>query len=755
VHRSLIGAWRLLVLASVSSLADAQTLRLSPRAATSPAALDADIARLARALLRTPLAGDSLRVLSDRAALQLAVRNADAAVATLTALRARPDAPSAASNPGLVTLYLQARASQQVSRRGLSFVQAYREVFRQEIRQLGDRDSYEVAWALETPLAAISRGLADAVQRGSAAASITRDEAIALVRQHVRERGVASVQRALPALIAADVDARYATDTSILIRAPSGVTLSAIVVRPRKAVTPQPTALQFDIYTDMAIHLADARLAASHGYVGVVADARGKRLSRDSIRPFETETEDTHAVLDWIAAQPWSDGRVGMYGASYGGFSAWAATKRPHPALRTIAVYAAAMPGLGLPMENNVFVTANYAWPFYVGNNRTLDQATYGDQTRWQTLPERWYRSGQPYRQIDQVDGTPNHMLQEWLRHPAFDAYWQAMVPFGADYARISIPVLSVTGYLDDGQISAIEYVQQHLHHRPVAAHYLVIGPYDHFGAAARRKPVVLRGYATDPVAQFSGPALTFAWFDHVLRGAPRPALVGDRINHQVMGSNRWRHAPSLDAVSTERRRLYLSAARDGGDYRLTDQLPASGTLSRTVSLNDRTTQNNGYYPEAIIRTDRDFGQALTFVSAPITEPMELSGSFSGALRVVVNSRDFDFNVVLYEVMPDGRLFHLSYFVGRASFAQDMSTRQMLVPGDTTMIPFTRTRMTSRLLSPGSRLLVVFDVNKDAYHQVNHGTGADVSDESATDAREPLVLSLLPGSMVELPLRRP
>src|SRR5690606_18134583 len=98
---------------------------------------------------------------------------------------------------------------------------------------------------------------------------------------------------------------------------------------------------------------------------------------------------------------------------------------------------------------------------------------------------DRWYQSGRPYREIDQVDGTPNPMLQRWLDHPAYDEYWQRMVPYGEDFAHIDIPVLSLTGYFDDGQISAIEYVKEHLRHRPDAEHYLVIGPYDHFSAAA------------------------------------------------------------------------------------------------------------------------------------------------------------------------------------------------------------------------------------------------------------------------------
>jgi predicted acyl esterase len=84
-------------------------------------------------------------------------------------------------------------------------------------------------------------------------------------------------------------------------------------------------------------------------------------------------------VLDWIVKQPWSDGKVGMTGASYTGFTAWAATKHRHPALKGIAVSAAAIPGFGLPMHNNVFLTANYQWPFYVANNKLLDDAVNND----------------------------------------------------------------------------------------------------------------------------------------------------------------------------------------------------------------------------------------------------------------------------------------------------------------------------------------------------------------------------------------
>ena len=149
--------------------------------------------------------------------------------------------------------------------------------------------------------------------------------------------------------------------------------------------------------------------------------------------------------------------------SSYTGFTAWAATKHRHPALRGIAVSAAAIPGFGLPMQNNVFLTANYQWAFYVTNNKLLDDAVNNDGQRFWKLSRDWFMSGRPFREIDAVDGTPNPLLQRWLMHPSYDKYWQSMVPYKGDFSHVNIPVLTITGYYDDGQISALQYLKQHL----------------------------------------------------------------------------------------------------------------------------------------------------------------------------------------------------------------------------------------------------------------------------------------------------
>jgi len=75
--------------------------------------------------------------------------------------------------------------------------------------------------------------------------------------------------------------------------------------------------------------------------------------------------------------------------------------------------------------------------------------------------------------------------LQQWLQHPSYDKYWQDMVPYQREFAKINISILTITGYFDDGQQSALRFLKEHYKYDHNAEHYLLIGPYDHFGSQA------------------------------------------------------------------------------------------------------------------------------------------------------------------------------------------------------------------------------------------------------------------------------
>ncbi len=551
---------------------------------------------------------------------------------------------------------------------------------------------------------------------------------------------------------AVSADEDYISDENVLIKSGDAAQISAFVVRPRDETRKLPAALQFTIYADRSA-LKRAQQAAARGYVGVVGFTRGKWASPNSVVPYEYDGEDARAVIDWISRQPWSDGRVGMYGGSYNGFTQWAAAKHLPHALKTIVPYCPVDPGFGLPMNNNVFLMANYGWVFYATNNKQLDNETYSNTKRWQELPWNWYRSGRLYREVDQVDGTPNPWLQKWLKHPAYDSYWQGMTTNGSDYEKLDIPVLAIDGYYDDGQNNAVRRLRDHYRYRPQAEHYLVIGPYDHFGTQQSTKPGVLRGYSIDPVAQLDTPDLTFDWFDYVLKGAKKPQLLQDKINYEVMGANVWRHAPSVEKMSESVLTLYLDSEKDGDFYRLARSKPATrGSLKRLVDYSDRNTVSAKDYPAEIVTGDLGLAQGLAFVSEPFDRPVSANGLFTATLKATINKKDLDLAVVLYEAMPDGKYFHLSYTVQRASYAADMTHRELLTPGRVETIRLANTLLVSRQLSKGSRLLVVVDVSRGPFAQVNYGTGKDVSDESIADAREPLSIEWFNDSHIDIPI---
>lgn len=542
--------------------------------------------------------------------------------------------------------------------------------------------------------------------------------------------------------------------TDVLIPTRDGARISALVALPEsRGEARLPTLLEFTIYAEPASQAREAQELAARGYAGVIAYPRGKHQSPDPITPYEHDGADAQAVIDWIAAQPWSDGRVGMIGGSYSGFTAWAAAKRRPTALKALAVSAAAIPGQGLPMHNNVFLTANYAWAFHVTNNKTTDASVYADPQRWFRMSREWFASGRPYRELDAVDGTPNPWLQRWLQHPAYDAYWRAMVPQGREFARLELPTLSITGYYDDAQPSALTYFREHARYRPQGQQYLVVGPYDHVGSHARHKPEELRGYELDPVAQMDSQQLKLAFMDHVLKGSPRPALLADRVNLQVMGANQWRHGFSLEGMHGIPMRLYFSDQKEDGDrFALSNrQPPSTSRVVHTVDLADRVRFHNFHaYPGEIVQGPLQYVTESLFLSQRF-DHATLLGSFSGEVQVIINKKDFDLGITVFEAMADGRLLYLATALQRASFVDDPGKRRLLSPGKPTRLRF-ETSLIGRQMRPGSRLLVLVDANKHPMAQVNYGTGKDVSDERIEDAGEPLRIEILSGSYLEVPL---
>ncbi len=666
-------------------------------------------------------------------------------------------------------VYAAAKARQV--REVAPFPEAFAQEFRNIVGALDDRTAaYEARWAFGTPLPVLEKDLRIALEEQRGKTSLAMSDAVALVRKFLGAQVYRELAPLIDLLMEEDDGRRYTVERDILVTTPDGGHVCALVVRPRAGASRLPALLNFTIYSGDRLPLSEARRSASHGYAGVEGFTRGKACSPDQPWPAERDGADAAAVVDWISAQPWSDGRVGMYGGSYEGFTQWAAAKHMPKALKALMPSVTFAPGIDFPMDGNIFMNYAYPWPFYTTNEKGLDDATYSDAPRWDRLNRDWYVSGRPYRELERIDGVPNPIFKRWTEHPLYDAYWRAMIPYRGDFARIDIPVLTTTGYYDGGQIGALYYFREHHRYNPKAEHYLVIGPYDHIGgqrgtvSPLGRAQNVLRNYTLDAVAHIDIGTLRYQWFDYVFRGGSRPPLLEDKVNYQVMGANVWNHAPSLSAMHDGTLRFHLTGAREGPRYRLSPRKPASPAfVGQTVDLADRSDADRMSRGEIFDQAQDDWpvtgiapgiGNAIEFVSDPFPAPIEVSGLFAGRLDVTANKKDFDFSVTLFELTPAGQYMQLSYYWSRASHVGDRSHRRLLTPGKRVVLPFESGRLTSRRFEADSRLVVVIGVIKQPTEQINYGTGKDVGDESVADAGDPLQIRWYSSSVIDVPVRR-
>jgi hypothetical protein len=306
-----------------------QLIEFPAAAAADPAVLSKAMPGLARTVLAAYREDDRRKYLDTLFRLQMvAGQFADASTA-LSELRAMP-ASTVSPQPGatLVVYEMLATARIQQNRDGSTFDDAFRRAFRETFAKLDDPTSALVLRALVLAnQTALRADLHDRLKQQSGKTTISLADARNLIRAYHAEEAFRSLTPLAPALVAEDDGRRYVIDKDVPVRTPDGATVCAIVARPRAAPGRLPALLEFTIYVDADQNLNGARRAASHGYASIVGFARGKGCSPDKPVAYVHDGSDAAALIDWISRQPWSDGRVGMYGGSYSGFTQWAAAK--------------------------------------------------------------------------------------------------------------------------------------------------------------------------------------------------------------------------------------------------------------------------------------------------------------------------------------------------------------------------------------------------------------------------------------------
>jgi uncharacterized protein len=645
-------------------------------------------------------------------------------------------------------IYARARAIEADEH--LSFAEAYARSFQEFVQPLDNAQAAAIMARLETPLAVYREPLQQAFDLWRAKGSLPQTDALALVRTWLEYESRRSFGVLLPELFAAENRSRYLAETDVRIPVRAGV-IHANLVRPGSANGALPTLLRFTL--DPAED--DARRSAVKGYVGVTAYVRGRTPDGNGAAwPFVRDGEDAAAVIDWIARQPWSDGRVGMLGDGYSGYAAWAAARRKPPALKAIATIAPMAPGIDFPMAGQIYRNAMVRWAQEHATAEPLRADADADPDAiWQALDALWYRGDRPYWDVDRVLlGKRSRLIRTWLTHPSHDRYWQKFLPTPEQYAQIDIPVLGIAGYYG-AEAGALYFYREHRRNRPQADTTLLLGPYDansiRLGTAA-----TLRGYTLDPVARVDLPELRYQWLDHILKGADKPSLLQDRVNYEVMGADQWRHAPALDSSERARLRLYLDTGERDDPHRLSPSPSEGGGSARlSVDLADRRDVRIPW-PDALRLKQLPTRNSISFVSDPLSKDTEIDGSLRGMFDITPSRQDVDFSVSLYEQTANGEyqlLFEPYDF--RASYAGHRVHRRLLRAGERQLLAFTAERVTACKLAAGSRIVLLIGLNKRPDRQINYGSGKDVNSETIADARWPVRVRWHERSYVEIQTR--
>ncbi|MGG1922007.1 CocE/NonD family hydrolase [Chryseobacterium sp. NRRL B-14798] len=639
---------------------------------------------------------------------------------------------------------LYALAKMEQEENNTSFSNALQKVFNQKYESLPEKLIPRLELALNGDVNASRKLLKNFLDKQKDKDSIDYKTALALCKNYLNYKTYSSIKPQVMQLLVSKDKERFIIETKDLKI--NGNTLSVTIVRRKENTSPLPVILTNNIYAGPIDGFFGKR-AATYNYVGVVVNTRGKRNSNDVNNPFEHESQDIYEVIDWVSKQPWCNGKVGMIGGSYLGFSQWAAVKKVHPALKTIVPQVAVGIGIDYPAQNNIFMSYMLQWIQYVTNNKFTDEADFTNAVKWDSIFTKWYKSGKSFRSLDKISGKPSKIFQRWLDHPGYDEYWQKMIPYKEDFSKINIPVLTTTGYYDDDQIGALYYFKQHHQYNKNADHYLVIGPYNHGGAQSFGFTYV-NGSPIDPVARISIDDLAFSWFDYILKGGKKPELLKDRINFQVMNTNTWKHVADLDKMHNSSLKFYLQDKKNTSS--VFNKPETRNFTTQIIDFKNRD-QKDIYY-KVSKKDSIKMTNSVAFESEILDKDMIMSGNLSGVFNVSINKKDFDTDTYLYQISPDGKSYLLSTHIVRASYAKNNQKRQLLEPGKTEQIPINNSYVMSKKIEKGSKLLLLVGVNKNPNWQINYGSGKDVSEETIKDSGEPLEIKWYNDSYVEVPV---
>jgi putative CocE/NonD family hydrolase len=538
-----------------------------------------------------------------------------------------------------------------------------------------------------------------------------------------------------------------AVDKGVTMKTRDGVSLACDVIRP-SAAGKYPVILVRTPYGRASSGI-EGPFYAKRGYVYVAQDCRGRGDSGGAWDPFVNESKDGYDTVAWVAKQPWSNGKVGMIGGSYGGLVQWAAAVEHPSALKCLVPQVSPPDAMrNIPYDFGTFFLYGNLWWGKIVRGKDADMSGL-----MSSLPHPEKLNTLPLSKVDDaVLGYNVPFFDKWLEREGM-VYWK-----GFDWSNrigsVTIPALHISGWWD-GDLIGTQTNWASLRAAGRKNQWLVYGPWTHsFNSSSKLGDV---DYGSSAILELD--SLYLRWFDTWLKGKNVGFNKIPKVRAFVTGANKWVNLEDWPSKTSKPKSLYLYAAQ-----------PANGNASKG-ELGDRPQSSapskfthDPHYaeiPKEILNVDptsastvlklgkRD-QSVLIYKTAPLPKATAIAGPIQVSLRFQTSARDTDFYALLLDIDEKGEMRQFGKMGKiRAAFLGGLDKPRPITPNKTFKADILLWD-TAHELKKGHRLGLLITSEMFPVYARNLGTGEPIKNATRMmiqkntifhDAKNPSVLT--------------
>ena len=546
-------------------------------------------------------------------------------------------------------------------------------------------------------------------------------------------------------------------ETNLSVPMRDGVKLYADVYRP-EGQGPFPVLLQrtpYDKTTPGSMLSLDPLKAAKQGYAVVIQDTRGRYTSEGEFYCFRDDINDGYDTVEWAASQPWSSGKVGMYGASYVGATQWlAALARPPHLTAIVPNVTASNYHEGWAYQGGAFELGfNISWTMSqltLANFANVASVKKVPQERQQKLIEAvdslqssFLHS--PLKEFPHLkDGLADYFY-DWIAHPNYDEYWKKL-SIEEYHSVITVPSLNIGGWYDiflGGTIRNYSGMREKAGSEDAKrGHKLLIGPWLHSSRGGSLVGSHYFGLAADALA-IDLDGIHFKWFDYWLKGESNSVLDEAPVSIFVMGDNVWRDEQEWPLARAKPTNYYfhsqgqanslhgngvlstVSPGEEPVDVFLYNPANPVPTMGGALCCNSYFVAN-GAFEQKEIEARED---VLVYTTPPLEREVEVTGPVTVTLWAATSATDTDFTAKLVDVCEDGCARNLTDGIIRARYRDSTAAPQLLESGKAYRYTIDLWA-TSNVFKAGHRIRVEISSSNFPRFDRNTNTGNTIAEDT-------------------------